>query len=57
MLTSQNGGVQGAESRWSMSMQHTARETMWKLECIKSRHTPPSTWKLESSLKKITVRK
>jgi len=57
MLTSQNGGVQGAESRWSMSMQHTARETMWKLECIKSRHTPPSTWKLESNLKKTTVRK
>jgi len=52
LLTPENGGVQGVESRWSMAMWYGFGKSKWKLKCYKSRYIPPSTWELESCIKK-----
>lgn len=52
LLTPENGGVQGVESRWSMATWYSSGNSKWKLTSCKSRYIPPSSWKLESFTKK-----
>ena len=52
MLTPENGGVQGVESRWSMTMWHSSGNSKWKLTSCKSRYIPLTTWKVQNFTKR-----
>ncbi|MFP7674320.1 ImuA family protein [Marivita sp. S0852] len=47
LLTPDNGGAPGIETRWSLQPAHTADGDQWRLERLRARMAPPRTWLLE----------
>ncbi|MGA9252433.1 MAG: hypothetical protein WBV71_08305 [Roseobacter sp.] len=50
LLTSEQGGAPGVETRWHLKPQHLRGHDHWMLERRRARTAPPKTWKLHRSL-------
>lgn len=46
ILTPEDGGAPGVETRWFMAPAHDAKNTAWRLERRRARTAPPACWRL-----------
>lgn len=47
LLTPDQGGAAGIESRWHMRAAHNGQRRIWHLERLRARNQPPASWRLE----------
>lgn len=55
LLTPQQGGVRGVESRWQFNANHTQFDTAWMLECSKAKNIKLGRWKVIKESKSIDL--
>ena len=55
LLTPQQGGVRGVESRWQFNANHTQFDTAWLLECSKAKNIKLGRWKVIKQSKSIDL--
>jgi len=48
LLTPEDGGAQGVESRWHMAPDHKAGHQAWQLDLRRARTRPPERWQLKN---------
>ena len=46
LLTPEDGGAPGVESRWHLAARHQGTDDIWQLDRIRSRSAPPRSWRL-----------
>ena len=46
LLTPEDGGAPGVESRWHLAARHQGTDNIWQLDRIRSRTAPPRSWRL-----------
>ncbi|WP_424969545.1 ImuA family protein [Dinoroseobacter sp. S76] len=46
LLTPDQGGAAGIESRWSLMPAHASRHSAWTLTRLRARNAPPGSWRL-----------
>lgn len=46
LLTPEDGGAQGVETRWHMAPRHAGEESRWLLQRRRARMAPPAAWTL-----------
>lgn len=46
LLTPDQGGAQGVESRWHLAPDHAERSGVWALRRLRARTAPQATWRL-----------
>ncbi|MQQ08854.1 hypothetical protein GFB49_10340 [Epibacterium sp. SM1979] len=49
LLTPDQGGAPGIETRWHMAPAHTPTAARWRLERLRARTQPPKSWLLQSA--------
>ncbi len=49
LLTPEDGGAQGVETRWHMAPAHEAGQQSWQLTRLRARMEPPASWCLRGS--------
>jgi len=55
ILTPQQGGARGVESRWQFNANHSKLKTEWLLECIKAKNIKLRKWKVIKKSKSIDL--
>ena len=56
LLTPEEGGAQGVETRWHLAPDHAEKPGHWQLGRLRARTAPPACWRLEQDTQTHTPR-